>query len=354
MEQLTNWVKKQLANPQVVILSSLLILGGLVIISMGSMLTPAIAALIIAYLLEGIVSYLVRQGVPRSWSVLLVFSLFIAVLLLTVFGVIPLLSRQVTQLVAQLPTYIQKGREVLLALPEQYPQFVSEQQISSVLDSLGRELGAWGQKLIENSLASLTKLVTVLVYLILVPLLVFFFMKDKEKMAGWIRRHLPRDRQLAGEVWREVDVQIGNYVRGKVVEIIIVGAVSYITFSWFGLQYAALLATIVGLSVLIPYIGATVVTLPVALVAFFQWGWGSDFISLVTAYMIIQALDGNVLVPLLFSEVVDLHPVAIIIAILVFGGFWGFWGVFFAIPLATLVQAILRAWPKAVASENAN
>jgi putative permease len=63
------------------------------------------------------------------------------------------------------------------------------------------------------------------------------------------------------------------------------------------------------------------------------------------AYGEIQALDGNVLVPLLFSEVVNLHPVAIIIAILVFGGLWGFWGVFFAIPLATLVQAVLKAWP---------
>lgn len=68
---------------------------------------------------------------------------------------------------------------------------------------------------------------------------------------------------------------------------------------------------------------------------------------LMIAYGIIQALDGNVLVPLLFSEAVNLHPVAIIVAVLVFGGLWGFWGVFFAIPLATLIKAILNAWPKA-------
>ena len=64
------------------------------------------------------------------------------------------------------------------------------------------------------------------------------------------------------------------------------------------------------------------------------------------AYLVIQALDGNVLVPLLFSEVVDLHPIAIIVAVLVFGGIWGFWGVFFAIPLATVVQSVLKAWPR--------
>ena len=113
-----------------------------------------------------------------------------------------------------------------------------------------------------------------------------------------------------------------------------------------GLQYAALLATLVGLSVLIPYIGAAVVTLTIALVGFLQWGWGWDFVQLMIAYAIIQALDGNVLVPLLFSEAVNLHPVAIIVAILVFGGLWGFWGVFFAIPLATVVQAVLKAWPR--------
>jgi len=108
-----------------------------------------------------------------------------------------------------------------------------------------------------------------------------------------------------------------------------------------------LLATLVGLSVVIPYIGAAAVTVPIAAIAFFQWGWSADFWYILVAYGVIQALDGNVLVPLLFSEVVNLHPVAIIIAVLVFGGVWGFWGVFFAIPLATLVQAVLRAWPRA-------
>ena len=107
-----------------------------------------------------------------------------------------------------------------------------------------------------------------------------------------------------------------------------------------------LLGLLVGLSVIVPYIGAVVVTVPVLLVGWFQWGWSSEFAWMATVYFIIQALDGNILVPLLFSEVVNLHPVAIIVAVLVFGGLWGFWGIFFAIPLATLVQAILFAWPR--------
>ncbi len=147
-------------------------------------------------------------------------------------------------------------------------------------------------------------------------------------------------------MWREVNGQIANYVRGKIWEILVVGSITHVTFVIMGLQYAVLLATLVGLSVVIPYIGAAVVTIPIAAIAFFQWGWSPEFGYILVAYGVIQALDGNVLVPLLFSEVVNLHPVAIIIAILVFGGLWGFWGVFFAIPLATLVQAVLGAWPR--------
>ena len=97
---------------------------------------------------------------------------------------------------------------------------------------------------------------------------------------------------------------------------------------------------------LIPYIGAFVVKLTVAGVAIFQWGLQPEFYWVLIAYGVIQFLDGNLLVPLLFSDAVNLHPVAIIAAILLFGGLWGFWGVFFAIPLATLVQAILSAWPR--------
>ncbi len=93
------------------------------------------------------------------------------------------------------------------------------------------------------------------------------------------------------------------------------------------------------------WIGAFAVTLPVAMVGLFQWGLSPQFGYLILAYGIIQVIDGNVLVPILFSEAVNLHPLAIIVAVLVFGGLWGFWGVFFAIPLATLVKAVMNAWP---------
>jgi len=202
-----------------------------------------------------------------------------------------------------------------------------------------------GKRILAFSLSSLQDSVTIIIYLILVPLLIFFFLKDKTLILTWFSNFLPEKRQLSHSVWIEMDFQIGNYVRGKFWEIMIVGVASYIAFAILGLKYSLLMASLVGLSVVVPYIGATVVTFPVAIIGFFQWGWTSDFAWLMIVYSIIQGIDGNVIVPLLFSEVVNIHPVAIIVAVLFFGGLWGFWGVFFAIPLATLVNSVRRAWP---------
>jgi putative permease len=345
LEILNTWYKKYFSDPQAVILTVILIVGFTVVITMGKMLTPVLAAVVIAYLLEGIVRYLEQRGVQRLMAVILVFIVFFAFVVFLVFGVVPLLSVQVTAFIKELPQHLSVARETLLHLPEHY-SFISEKQVQDVADLLNREIAASGQLIVTVSLASIPGLITLLVYLILMPLLVFFFMKDKALILAWFSSFLPQDRSLASRVWRDMDLQLGNYVRGKFWEILIVGSVTYISFAILDLKYAILLSVLVGVSVLVPYIGATVVTIPVAIVAYFQWGWGTDFAVVLIVYGIIQALDGNVLVPLLFSEVVNLHPIAIIVSVLVFGGLWGFWGVFFAIPLATLVNAVLVAWPR--------
>ena len=351
MELLKNWFKRSFSDPQVVILGVFLIVGFAVIIGLGKWLAPMFASLVIAYLLEAVVSGLQKLGMFRMPAVIIVFLLFVTFLLFLLFGLVPIITRQLTQLVQQLPDYIAQGQILLKQLPQNYPQLVSEEQVNGIINQVGQEIAGVGQQALSWSLSSLGTLVTLVIYLVLLPVLVFFFLKDKELMVNWAAGYLPKERTLVTKVWADAEVQIANYVRGKVSEIFIVGSVTYITFTILGLQYSALLATLVGFSVLIPYIGAAVVTIPIALIAFFQFGWSWGFGNIMIAYAVIQALDGNLLVPLLFSEVVNLHPVAIILAILFFGGLWGFWGIFFAIPLATLVQAVLKSWPRPPADE---
>jgi putative permease len=346
MQLITDWFRRYFSDPQVVALALFLVGGFAVVLTMGDMLTPVLASVVIAYLLEGLVVWIQRLRVPRLIAVSVVFIVFLGFVSLMLFGIMPLLSRQVTELVQQIPHMIGEGQKALMQLPQRYPEIVTPEQVQELIGSLRNELAAFGQRVLSVSLASVVGFITLAVYLILMPLLVFFFLKDKDVIIDWFAQYLPRHRRIANTVWRDVDLQISNYVRGKFWEILIIWSASFVTFSAFGLNYALLLGVLVGLSVIIPYIGATVVTIPVLLIAWFQWGWTADFAWLSLAYFVIQALDGNVLVPLLFSEVVNLHPVAIIVAILVFGGLWGFWGVFFAIPLATLVQSVLVAWPR--------
>jgi putative permease len=339
------WVQRNFSDPQAIVLAVMLGLGVLLVLVFGKMLAPILASIVIAYLLEGVVRLMVRRGSPRLSAVVLVYLFFLTFVTFFLFGVVPLLWTQTVSLVREIPNYINQGQYLLQQLPQHYP-IISEQQIAELLQVLRAQSLGWGQRILTYSLTSLPGLITLLVYLILVPLLVFFFLKDKDRISAWVGGFLPHDRTLAQQVWSEVDVQFGNYVRGKFWELLFVGVVSTITFVLMDLKYAVLLGVLVGLSVIVPYVGAAVVTFPVVLIAWFQWGWGAEFAWLVVAYTVIQTLDGNVLVPLLFSEVVNLHPVAIIAAVLLFGGLWGFWGVFFAIPLATLVSAILRAWPR--------
>ena len=345
MELLKDWFRRSFSDPQVVILGLVLVIAFAIIIGLGKWLAPMFASIVIAYLLEALVSRLEKSGMPRLPAVIIVFLLFMTVMIFLTFGLVPIVIRQLTALVQQFPNYVARGQELLKQLPEAYPQLISEEQIQIIITQLGQEVAVLGQAALSWSLASVASVIGLVIYLVLVPVLVFFLLKDKDLLVEWVSNYLPKERTLVNRVWTESEAQVANYVRGKVTEIVIVGSVTYITFIILDLDYSALLATLVGFSVLVPYIGAAVVTIPIALIAFFQFGWGWDFGQVIIAYAIIQALDGNLLVPLLFSEVVNLHPVAIILAILVFGGIWGFWGIFFAIPLATLVQSVIVAWP---------
>lgn len=343
------WIDRYFADEEAILIVVLLVASIFVLVTLGVVLAPMIAAIIIAFLLQGVVARLEQWGAPHIVAVTIAFLLLIGSIMLILLVLLPSIWAQTLNLAGEAPKMLKQAQRMLLVLPESYPDLLSKDQVSQLVTAASAELGGMAQQVLSFSIAQLPILFGVLIYLVLVPILVFFFLKDGASMVDWLGRKLPNRRPLMRQIWHEMNQQIANYVRGKVMEIIIVAGVSVITFSLLGLNYALLLAIIVGLSVLIPYIGAAVATIPVALIGFFQWGWGTEFMYLMLAYGVIQGLDGNVLVPLLFSEAVKMHPVAIVLAVLVFGGLWGFWGVFFAIPLATLVKAILTAWPTAKA-----
>ena len=345
LEILQQWYRRHFTDPQTVIFAFILLIGGLLVFFLSKHLMPILVAIILAYLNEGLVVWLGKINVKRTLAASLVTLVMVTSIILFLLVLLPLLSSQITDLFREMPIMLARGQQLLLQLPQEYPDIISAAQIEEVLSLARTELTSLGQKVVTLSLSSVAGILTFLVYMILLPLMVFFFLKDKDRIIDWVSDFLPDERRLLHKVWEELDIKIASYVRGKVIEILIVWSASYVAFVIMGLNYAMLLSLAVGLSVIIPYVGATVVTIPVALIAFFQWGFSPEFGWLMLIYGFIQFLDGNLLVPLLFSEVVNLHPVAIIVAVVFFGSLWGVWGVFFAIPLATLIQAIIRVWP---------
>ena len=349
MKKLVNdFLDRYFHDEESIILMLLLTVGLGVLLLFGGVLAPLIAAIIIAYLMQGLVEILLRRGLSSRIAFVLVYAVFIGVFLSMLLFLLPSAWNQLRRLMNELPNLISQWQASLLLLPENYPNLVSEQQIREFISGVQGELGGYGQSVLEYSLASIPSIISWVVFIVLVPILVYFVMKDKSDLINWAGNFLPRNRPLMNRIWLEMDQQISNYIRGKVLEIFIVGSVSYLMFVILGINYALLLSVLVGLSVIVPYIGATVVTIPVAAVAYVQWGIGSEFYTVLVAYGVLQLADGNVLVPVIFSEAVNLHPVAIIAAVLVFGGIWGLAGVFFAIPLATLVKAIINAWPNKI------
>lgn len=344
MNMLSEWYRRTFSDPQMVMLVLALVAAVIAISLFGNMLAPAIAAVVIAFLLDGPIEWLTRKGAPRLIAFISVYLGFITLSVFAMLTIVPLLISQVSEFVGEAPAMVTSTQEALLLLQQRFPDLISETQVESWLAGLGNEIANLGPRLLQYSLTGLTGAVGFVVYAVLVPVMVFFFLKDKRQIIGWVAGFLPQDKPVLEQVWRETLDRAGDYARGKVYEIVIVAGATAITFHALGLRYATLLAVATGISVIIPYFGAAAVTLPVTLVAYFQWGFGPDMWVAIIAYLILQALDGNLLVPLLFSETVKLHPNAIIIGILIFGGIWGFWGVFFAIPLATVANAIIRAW----------
>ncbi len=337
--------KKIFSNEETLVFSILVISAFLILFFLGSILTPFLISIIFAYLLIGMQSRFESYGLKSSIALFLTYSIFLLLGIALMVWLAPLLYQQLQAIVLEVPKWLSSFRLFAQDIPARYPDLVSSDQITVFLESLSGQISTLSQDFIKASIAGIQNTATIAINLILLPILVFFFLCDRETIISGFLSILPKERRMLKNVWVEMDEQLSNYARGKAIEIVIVGVAAAIIFIYFDLEYVALLSVLVGFSVLIPFLGAFIVTIPVAVVGLLQLGLTFEFSLLMASYLALQILDGNLLVPILFSDAVKLHPVAIILAVFVFGSLFGFWGVFFAIPIATLIKAIWNAWP---------
>ncbi|PIP01908.1 MAG: AI-2E family transporter [Zetaproteobacteria bacterium CG12_big_fil_rev_8_21_14_0_65_54_13] len=341
MTLFNDWIRQRLADRELVMLMASLLGIFLLLVLLVPVLTPLLLAIALAYVFDGVIGLLTRCKLPRMLAIGLTGGGALLLLLFALLAVLPLLTEQIGRLVTHAPQNVQSLREMLHQVQANHAEWINPDYLQQIIATLATKMQEWGGALLKFSIASIPGMITLLVYAVLVPVLVFFLLKDKQLIMSWSQQFLPAERALLQRVWAELDTQIGNYIRGKFWEAFVIGFGMWLVYWWMGHDYALLLGVLTGLSVWIPFVGMAVVTVPVVLLSFFQWGWSDTMAYSVLAYIIVQAIDANVIVPWLFSEIVNLHPIAIIVAILVFGSLWGIIGVIVAIPMAALVKSVV-------------
>ena len=312
----------------------------LIIIS-SSLFLPIIVSIILSYFLYNIEKIINLLGSSNQISFVITYSLFLTLFLLLLFVLLPMAFKQVLGLFNDLPFMLQKVKFITYGLIDKYPFVFPQEQTNILFSNIITYLQSISRTVISASLLSLTIIIKWILYIFLIPVLVFFFLKDHKYIILWFKKTMPEKAKFWEQIWIATSKQIANYIRGKFVEMIIVTIIAYILFKSYKLMYSDLLAFGVGLSVVIPYIGTIIVSVPVIFISAVQLGLTDDFVYMNVIYMIIHFLDGSILVPILFSGTVNLHPISIIMAIVIFGSTLGFYGMFFAIPLAIVIKAII-------------
>ena len=340
------WYDSHLTDPNQVALALIILSITIITYILLATVVPILVAIILAYMLDGVVVTATEKfRANRSSCVLIVYSSFVLVSLATILILVPVMISQISLFVKSLPTMLERGRELISSSTDE-SSFITPEQSTNIIAAINSEISSMGSSIISYSISSAGSLIETAVYVLVVPIIIFFLLYDKDEINTWFKKFFPEKLDLSRKAYAELDIKIGNYIRCKLIEIIIVWIASTILFALLGLNYSLLLGFLCGISVIIPYVGAIAVTIPIIVVAYFQWGTSSEFWYVIIAHILIQIIDGNVVVPILFSDAVNLHPLAILIAILFFGTIWGIWGVFFAIPLAVLFNTLLNIWPR--------
>ncbi len=344
MSPLFKSISSRLEDPHIRGLILVILLGAGLVLFFGEALAPYFAAVVVAYLMEGQVRFLERLKLPRIAAVLIVFSLFFFLLNLLLFKLLPTLVAELSRISSEIPRITATLKKLMLQLSNYLSDFVDAEFAESILVGLvevSQEYAAEAVTMVVQG--GLPGLISLMIYLLLVPFLVFFFMKDKELLLNSFIRFMPTKRGLINRVLHDVDVAVGGYIRGKVLEMLLLGAASYLGFAFIGFEYAFLIGVLTGLSVLIPFLGLAVVTVPVVVLGIFQWGLSWEAMHPLAVYAALQLIDGNAVAPVILGETVKVHPTTIMLAVLFFGSLWGVMGVFFAVPLWVLVKSVLEA-----------
>ncbi|SON56320.1 Transport of quorum-sensing signal protein [Hartmannibacter diazotrophicus] len=312
-----------------------------------SILLPFVAGMALAYLVDPVADKLERLGLSRLLATLVIVLLFLVVVAVALLLILPLLTNQLAALITSLPdlfNWLQSfiveraGPRIASAL------HISQEDLRSSVGGMINEATTFMTGLAKSLLSGGQAIMSVLSFLVLMPVIAFYMLLDWDRMVAKIDGLLPRDyaptiRMLA----REMDAGVSNFVRGQVSVCLLLGIYYATALVLVGLKFGFLIGIGIGLISFIPYVGATigaVVSVGVAIVQF--WPDWTMIAAVVGIFAVGQFIEGNVLQPKLIGNSVGLHPVWLMFALFAFGSLFGFVGMLIAVPASTVVAVLIR------------
>jgi len=320
---------------------------GFLVYLLAPVLTPFLAAALLAYLGDPLADRLESRGLPRTAAVVVVFVLLLAMLALTLLLLVPAVGHQIEVLVSKLPLYLdwlqtnvgpwlQKTFGVEASLLDSTTLKSALQEHWSQFGGIAKSVVAW---LSQSGMA----LVALLANLVLIPVVTFYLLRDWDSLIEKIHGLLPRKWEpTAVKLAKESDEVLGAFLRGQVLVMLVLAFIYSMGLWWVGLELALIIGLVAGLVSFVPYLGFIVGILLAGVAAMMQFHDSSILLLVAAVFGVGQALEGMLLTPLLVGDKIGLHPVAVIFAVMAGGTLFGFVGVLLALPVAAIVMVMLR------------
>jgi predicted PurR-regulated permease PerM len=318
-----------------------------VIWGLAPVLMPFALAAMLAYLGDPLADRLQRLGMGRSWAVSIVFTVITVILVGVMLLLVPLIQRQVSNLIDNLPHYVEWARTVALPWVQQRlhlepDTFDTDKVLATIREHIG-SIGSIAARAITRVTQSGMGIITWMTNAVLIPVVAFYLLRDWDTMIAHIQRLIPRSIEpTVVRLSRESDQVLGAFVRGQLLVMLALGVFYGLALTLVGISIGPLIGMIAGLLSFVPYLGFMIGFVAALVAALVQYGDWTHVLLVCGAFTVGQLLEGYVLVPRLVGGKIGLHPVAVIFAVLAGGHLFGFLGVLLALPAASVVVVLLR------------
>lgn len=317
------------------------VLASVLIYFLSSILAPFLLALILAYIFDPLVDRLQSLKINRAWGALIILSLILTSMIALIVVLIPMFQQEFALLSERLPDFFARLNQQLAPLLKKYLGMKVKFDLPALGQTIAnnwKEAGEFGGKLFSSLKIGGLAIVGFIVNLVLVPVVLFYLLRDWDVMVQKIDHLIPRRWHAeVSKIAREVDNLLAEFLRGQVLVMFLM-SIFYVVALWLvGLNFALPVGIVTGVLIFIPYVGSTIGLIFATLAGLIQFDTFTDLLPIWGVFFVGQLLEGYVVVPRLIGDRIGLHPVTVIFALLAFGVLFGFFGVLLALPASAIL-----------------